>query len=169
MAAAKKKNYQLSVEKVHRRLNLETGRQDIMSPVIKGNDEKGMSISEIGNTFNILIVAGSETTGTVLSGVTNNLTRNPTCLAKLVNEVRFTFKEEKDITFAALRELSYLNAVIQEGLRICPPTAGGLPRLVPEGGDTVCGLWFPAGVCHPFISVDSNLRGLSTLNTMNFE
>ncbi len=40
----------------------------------------------------------------------------------------------------------YLNAVIEEGLRIAPPFPAGLPRVVPPGGDTVCGEWLEAGV-----------------------
>ena len=142
-------NYKHSLEKIHRRLNLETERPDFMTPVLKYNDEKGMTIPEIEGTFNIVIVAGSETTATVLSGVTNYLTQNPTTLKKLVKEIRSTFKSEEDITFASSKGLEYLNAVIKEGLRMCPPTPAGLPRVVPVGGDTVCGYWFPGGVSRP--------------------
>lgn len=39
----------------------------------------------------------------------------------------------------------YLNAVIEEGLRVAPPFPAGLPRVVPLGGDTVCGEWLEAG------------------------
>ena len=142
-------NYRLAVEKIHRRLNLETERPDFMSPVLKYNDAKGMTISEIEGTFNIVIVAGSETTATVLSGITNYLTQNRSVLERLVSEVRSAFEDEKDITFATSRELPYLTAVIREGLRMCPPTPAGLPRVVPVGGDTVCGQWFPGGVSWP--------------------
>jgi len=36
-----------------------------------------------------------------------------------------------------------LNAVIEEGLRMCPPSASALQHLVPTGGDTVCGEFLP--------------------------
>ena len=68
-----KDNYAWAVEKVHRRMNLETPRDDFMSHILKHNDEHGMSIPEIENNTNVLIVAGSETCGTVLSGTTNYL------------------------------------------------------------------------------------------------
>ena len=142
-------NYSHALEKIHRRLNLETERPDFMTPVLKYNDERGMTIPEIEGTFNIVIVAGSETTATVLSGVTNYLTQNPSTLKKLVEEVRSTYKTEADITFASSKGLEYLNAVIKEGLRMCPPTPAGLPRVVPVGGDMVCGNWFPGGVSGP--------------------
>ena len=139
-------HYQLAVDKVHRRLNLETTRKDFMTEVIAHNDDKGMSLSEIEATFNILIIAGSETTATVLTGTTNYLLQNPDILAILVAEVRGAFKDEKKITFAALKQLPYLNAVIEEGLRLCPPIPAGLPRMVPKGGDTVCGYFLPEDV-----------------------
>ena len=146
-------NYRLAIEKIHRRLNLETERPDFMSPVLKYNDEKGMTISEIEGTFNIVIVAGSETTAKVLSGITNYLTQNRTTLEALVSEVRSAFKDEKDITFDATKSLAYLNAVIKEGLRMCPPTPAGLPRVVPAGGDNVLDQWFPGGVSTSLISI----------------
>ena len=139
-------NRKLAAEKVHRRLNLETERSDFMSPIIKFNDERGMTVPEIEGTFNIVIVAGSETTGTVLSGITSYLTRRTQVWNTLALEIRSRFKEAEEMTFETLAELPYLNAVIKEGLRMCPPTPAGLPRLVPKGGDTVCGNWFPGDV-----------------------
>ena len=138
-------HYQLVVDKVQRRLNLDVERPDFMSHVIRFNDDKGMSQSEIEATFNIIIVAGSETTATTLSGALNHLIRNPDKLRTLIKEIRTSFPTEEAITLSALRGLPYLNAVLHEGLRLCPPIPAGLPRMVPEGGDTVCGQWMPDG------------------------
>ena len=41
--------------------------------------------------------------------------------------------------------LPYLNACIEETLRIHPPVPAGPPRSVPPGGDTVDGQWIPGG------------------------
>ncbi|CAG8959720.1 hypothetical protein HYFRA_00001626 [Hymenoscyphus fraxineus] len=139
------RNRAMGKEKVHRRLNLEKERNDFMTPVIRGEDSKSMSLSEIEGTFHTIIVAGSETTATVLSGITNYLTRDAAVMNRLCVEIRSAFQNEKDIDFSATRNLPYLNAVIQEGMRMCPPTPAGIPRIVPEGGDTVCGHWFPGG------------------------
>ena len=146
MMKLQRDHYQLAVDKIHRRLNSEVERPDFISHVIRNNDSKGMSISEIEATFNIIIVAGSETTATTLSGITNYLVRNHDKLDILTREIRDSFKSERDMTLDALRDCAYLNAVVQEGLRLCPPVPAGLPRLVPEGGDTVCGEWLPGGV-----------------------
>jgi cytochrome P450 len=98
--------------------------------------------------------AGSETTATALSGIMNYLTTsgNEATVSSLVREVRESFKSEDEITFEKLASLQYLNATINEGMRLCPPVPTMLPRLVPEGGDTVCGMWMPAGVSLFFLS-----------------
>jgi cytochrome P450 len=43
------------------------------------------------------------------------------------------------------RALSYLQAVILEGLRIAPPTGGLLSKVVPPEGDTISGVFVPGG------------------------
>jgi cytochrome P450 len=65
----------------------------------------------------------------------------------LTDEVRQAFQSEDEITFNAVSSLPYLKACIEEGLRLYPPTPGGLPRTVPEGGATVCGTYVPEKVC----------------------
>lgn len=47
--------------------------------------------------------------------------------------------------YDAVKRLPYLQAVIDEALRIHSTSGIGLPRIVPEGGLTVCGEWFPEG------------------------
>jgi cytochrome P450 len=147
------KNQKMAKDKIHRRLNLEKDRNDFMTPVIREQDAKSMTIFEIEGTFNTVIIAGSETTATVLSGITNYLTRDSVIMNKLCAEIRSTFHYEKEITFSNLKDLPYLNAVIQEGMRTCPPAPAGLPRVVPPDGDTVCGHWFPGGVRLPIIAI----------------
>lgn len=134
-------------DKVQRRLNWEVQRPDLMSHVIDHNDkEEGMTLGEIQVTFMVLTTAGSETTATVLSGTLNYLIAHPEKMAILVQEVRDTFATEDEMTLDALSKVRYLNAVISEGLRLCPPVPVMLSRLVPAGGDSVCGTWLPAGV-----------------------
>lgn len=49
------------------------------------------------------------------------------------------------VTFEDVKRLPYLQAVIDEALRIHSTSGVGLPRLVPEGGLTVCGQYFQEG------------------------
>lgn len=140
-------HYQFAVDKIHRRMNLETQRLDFVTPMIKDNkDYENMSMEEIEATLNVLIISGSETTATALSGITNYLIQYPHVLQKLVSEIRERFSKEGDITMTSIKDLPYLNAVVSEGMRTCSPTPGGLPRIAPPGGGTVCGRWLPGNV-----------------------
>ena len=71
---------------------------------------------------------------------------NPQCYAKLTHEIRSTFANEEAITFNAIVDLPYLNACIEEVLRVHPPVPAGPPRVVPPGGDFIDGHWVPGGV-----------------------
>ncbi|KAL8756901.1 MAG: hypothetical protein Q9184_004351 [Pyrenodesmia sp. 2 TL-2023] len=66
-------------------------------------------------------------------------------MARLCEEIRSTFAKEEDITIEATKDLPYLEAVINEGLRVCNPIPGGLPPVVPEGCDTYSGIYLPGG------------------------
>jgi cytochrome P450 len=48
-----------------------------------------------------------------------------------------------------LVNMKYLQACLDEGLRIFPPVPVTLPRIVPSGGDVVCGKLVPEGVSVP--------------------
>lgn len=140
-------------EKINRRLDMKTDRPDFMTPFMRNNANfETMSRDEILATFNFIIVGGSETTATALTGVFNHLAKkeNEQIMARLCTEIRTAFKTEEDITIDATRDLPYLEAVINEGLRMCNPVPGGLPRVVPEGGDTYCGAYLPGGVSPAF-------------------
>ncbi|KAL8983732.1 MAG: hypothetical protein Q9205_002101 [Flavoplaca limonia] len=151
--------------KIHKRLEKEEGkdeqRNDFMTYVRRYNDEKGMSVLEIEATFRALVVAGSETTATALSGILGNLLQAPEAMGELVKEVRSAFTHESEILASNVDNLAYLNAVIEEGLRLCPPVALGMPRLVPEGGSTVSGNPLPAGT---FVSCSGYASFRSPLN-----
>ncbi|KAI4178700.1 MAG: hypothetical protein L6R41_008262 [Letrouitia leprolyta] len=143
--------------KIHRRLDQgsDADRNDFMTYVLRYNDEKGMSVLEIEATFRALVVAGSETTATALTGILGNLLQNPETFQKLAREIRRSFSDESEIRAEKVDTLEYLNAVIEEGLRMCPPVALGMPRLVPEGNTTVSGYPLPSGTD---VKIQSDLR-----------
>ncbi|KAL4916361.1 cytochrome P450 [Aspergillus aurantiobrunneus] len=145
MRKLQENHYQQIVDKVQQRLSWELQRADVMSHIVDEDGETKLPAGELYATFMILTTAGSETTATVLTGTFNYLVNSPACLKQLESEVRAAFSSLDDITLDAVRNLPYLNAVIQEGLRLCPPIPWILPRLVPEGGEVVCGTWLPGG------------------------
>ncbi|MCJ1363219.1 hypothetical protein MMC16_002326 [Acarospora aff. strigata] len=132
-------------DRVEKRLMLgkNVDRPDFISYILRHNDEKGMSRDEIYSTAPVLTIAGSETTATLLSGLTFHLLNNPDAYRKLVNEVRTAFKHERDINNITVAQLPYLSAVLQEGLRMYPPVPSTIPRVTPPEGDEICGQWVP--------------------------
>lgn len=94
------------------------------------------------------IIAGADTTAISLSATLYYLLEHKDCLKKALHEISQAGKagqlSEKP-TFKETQEMPYLQAVIKEALRIHP--LGGLPleRVVPEGGVTIRGQYFPKG------------------------
>ena len=134
-------------EKIAQRLELGTTHKDIISYMVPahGSSDHQMSLPEVEINSMLIVVAGSESVTTVLTGITNYLLRGPSKLRALVNEVRSTFRSEDDITGASVSGLPYLNAVLHEGLRLCPTIPDGMRRQVPKGGATVAGHFLPEG------------------------
>ncbi|EKG11555.1 Cytochrome P450 [Macrophomina phaseolina MS6] len=143
----RKAHARYSDNRVDARLARKTDRPDIWSFVLRHNEDdgKGLSLAEMHADGGTLMIAGTETTATLLSGLTFFLLRNPATLEKLTREVRSAFARPQDMDMATLGRLPYLNACLSEGFRIYPPVPTGLPRRVPPPGRVVCGENVPGG------------------------
>jgi len=121
------------------------GRKDFMTYILRHNGEgKGMSHQEILQNSRGLIVAGSETTATAMSGLVYFLCQSPKPYKRLTQEIRHAFDSEDDITIKAAARLPYLHACLEETMRMYPPAAETPPRVSP--GDMVGGEYIPEGV-----------------------
>jgi cytochrome P450 len=116
------------------------------SYVLKYNDEQGMNTQEIVSSSRVIIAAGSETTATALSGLIYYLLTTPHTLPLLVKEIRSSFKGVEEMTFANEAKLSYLQACVEEVLRVYPPVAMELSRLTPREGCFIDGVFIPGNV-----------------------
>ena len=145
MLARRDKHRQLTLEKSRRRMALKTERTDFLGPLT--NPESGVSEEDFTSNASALILAGSETTATLLSGATFHLLMSPNSYAKLVQEVRSTFASDDEIDLVGVNRLTYMLACLDESLRMYPPVPGGFPRRVPDGGATICGKRVPEQVC----------------------
>ncbi|KAI9375059.1 cytochrome P450 [Aspergillus egyptiacus] len=144
--AARKTHLDLTTEKVHARLDKTNERPDFFSNILKhANTEKGFSFQELVTNGSVLITAGSETTATLLAGVTYLLLRSPRVLSKLQAEIRSAFSDEAEITLESCNKLEYCLSVLTEALRLYPPVGPGLPRVVDAQGDMIAGHWVPGG------------------------
>jgi cytochrome P450 len=102
-----------------------------------------MTHDEIKETSGSIIIAGSETSATLLSGAIYYLLKNPVWMSKLQNEVRSSFVNKSQITFSSTSQMTIMNAVIHETFRIYPPVPVALPRLTPKDGAVVAGAYIP--------------------------
>ncbi|PMD33124.1 cytochrome P450 [Hyaloscypha variabilis F] len=120
------------------------GRKDFCSYIFELRKEMGLNEWHMAAYSNSMIIAGSETTATVMSALTYYLCRTPAVYDKLKQEVRSRYMSSDEITSLSAT-FPYLTAVIHEILRIFPPIPFGMPRIVPPGGDTVDGIFIPGG------------------------
>ena len=148
-------NYEFTRDKIADRVKYGNDRGDFFDKVLKngvideekapGDKEIGMTIKEMESNAANLVLAGSETTATLLSGTIFQLLRNPHITNKAVTEIRSAFASEDEITIDSAANLPYLLNVLSEAMRIYPPVPTFAGRLVPAGGDTVDGKWLPEG------------------------
>ena len=119
---------------------------------IRRNPES-FKIEDIFYHMSMNVLAGGETTAASTANIVYYLIKNPRVLRKLRGELEGTLgkrgEASKRVSMKEAQNIPYLQAVIKESLRILP---NGLhfPRVVPEGGLTLAGRFFPQGVSHYF-------------------
>lgn len=133
----------------HQRLQerMALGRKEMSHPdlvdFIKSHNEKvepkdRLSNAEIEQNVLTIVVGGSETLTTAFSGVFHYILadQNKEKLNRLLEEIRSSFGSESEIAGSTTgpTKLPYLNAVIEETLRLCPPIPDALRRDVPNSG-----------------------------------
>lgn len=155
----KSRDYHMSLtsDKVRKRIAVGSDRQDFMNHIVSTMNEKdGLSVGELEATSEVIIIAGSETTATLLSGCFYYLLTNPLTYQRLVDEIRGAFTSEEEIGYESVKSCKYMTAVLDETLRIYPPVPTSMQRMVPEGGGYVEGKWVPGGtivgVAHWYVS-----------------
>ncbi|KAF9873229.1 hypothetical protein CkaCkLH20_09392 [Colletotrichum karsti] len=130
---------ELSKEKVSRRLELQDARLDLVHGMTAGKGGLTLTREELDRNSEGLIIAGSETTATALSGAMYMLTTHPEIMKTLSDEVRSAFASESEINSLNTARLPYLQAVLEETLRFFPPAPNSLPRITPPEGNIVLG------------------------------
>lgn len=95
----------------------------------------------------LLIVAGSDTTASTLVYAFWHIAGDEQVARQIRDElVRNGIRGDKDVSVTGLQGLEYLNSVINETLRLHPPTPGGVYRHTPAEGVVVDGKRLPGGV-----------------------
>ncbi|GAB1317909.1 Trichothecene C-15 hydroxylase [Madurella fahalii] len=142
----REQHMEMTMVKLRRRMEAAKAgkeRADLVEGMLKRADEWGLTLEKLQANSAILIIGGSETTATLLSGVTFYLLTNKEAMKKLTAEIRGAFKSEDEIDFTSVSTLPYLLACLDEALRMYPPVPTGLPRVVPRGGANIAGSYVP--------------------------
>lgn len=135
---------QMSREKAAYRKSITDGRQDLISGFLK--PDSGVSYREYEASVQTFIVAGSETTATMMSGLIFYLLKDNERFTKLKTEIRSTFSTNEEVTFTNVGKLSYLPACLNEGMRVYPPVADTFPRNTGPNSEVICGQVVPPWV-----------------------
>jgi len=139
----------LAIAAVSKRLKSPTDRVDLLSKLQQGKDDEGKPMGRPELTAEALtqLIAGSDTTSNSSCAITYYLALNPNAQAKLQEELDEALGHEDDPIASSeiVKRLSYLEAVINEALRLHSTSSMGLPRIAPEGGLHISGKFFPEG------------------------
>lgn len=145
----RRRNAQFTTDQVDRRLkNSSTPRGDIWDAVLaqKPDGEPPMSREEMISNASAIVLAGSETSATLLSGCTWLLLKNPGHLHQLTSRIRSQFTHASEIDSQSVSRVEGLQAILEESLRLYPPVPMQNNRIVPQSGAYIAGGWVPGGV-----------------------
>lgn len=142
----KKRTDALLLAQIERRRRAGEG-EDILSMLLAARHEDGsaMTDQELRDELITLLLAGHETTATALSWALHHLTMHPEVQRRLHRELDEVLGEGGDgvLELERLSELRYLDAIIQETLRLIP-TVPAVGRILSEPR-TLGGWEVPAG------------------------
>lgn len=124
----------------------ETAPRDFLSKFLDSNEKDHSNFTEYHITVGLIgnIIAGSDTTASALTSVLWCLLKHPASLAKLRKEIA-SANLSSPPTFKQSQSLPYLQAVIQESMRLHAAVGLPLQRVVPTGGRQISGNFVRAG------------------------
>ena len=129
---ARNKFIKFVLQVVRERLQHKEEEADIFVHLTTAKDPEtgeGFSPNEIHAESTTLIVAGSDTSSTALSGLFFYLATNAIAYRKAAQEVRSAFSSQDEIAMGPkLAACTYLRACIDESLRMSPPVGSALWR-----------------------------------------
>ncbi|KIJ34478.1 hypothetical protein M422DRAFT_263446 [Sphaerobolus stellatus SS14] len=139
----------LARSRVLQRLNFPVERDDMLEKLIAARKVGGEpltqdQITELTAEAVTLLIAGSETTSGSLTAILFHVLNYPLVYEKLLQTLENAVTSEIP-TYDEVKNIAYLDAVIDEGLRFHATIAIGLHRKVPKDGIMCCGKFFSGG------------------------
>jgi len=125
--------------------------KDALSWLISGRDEEGNSLSleELKDQVLLLLFAGHETLTSAIASFCLLLAQNPDVMAKVRAEQQ-QFPTTEPLTLEQLKQMTYLEQVLREVLRLIPPVRSIFRKVInacefggyeiPKGWTVACGI-----------------------------
>ncbi|KAI2610643.1 putative benzoate 4-monooxygenase cytochrome P450 [Hypoxylon fragiforme] len=127
-------------------------RRDLLALLQEGRDDKGepLGFEELTAEALTQLIAGSDTTSNSSCALLYHAARTPGVLQKMQEELDAAIPDDnvRVPEYEAIRNLPYLQMVINETLRIHCTSGIGLPRMIPHdapSGVHIRGHYFPPG------------------------
>lgn len=113
-----------------------TSKQDVLSILLAAKDEEGNALSRVDIKDNVLgmLVAGHETLTSALTSLCQLLAQHPEVL-EAVRAEQLRLGNPTTLTQEALRQMTYLEQVLKEVLRLIPPVVRSGSRKVLESSE----------------------------------
>ncbi|KAF1996569.1 cytochrome P450 [Amniculicola lignicola CBS 123094] len=108
----------------------------------------GLTQHEIETEASIAIVTGAFPTASAINVLALHISTNPRIKSILCNEIDNALRSGKVSTplrYADVTQLPYLQACVDEALRLVPPIVQLRERVVPSSGDVIDGVHLPPG------------------------
>ncbi|KAH8831419.1 cytochrome P450 [Flagelloscypha sp. PMI_526] len=135
------------VKEKQRSLDATSKPQDVLSWLVKARfemDKSAASEKALHEDSRLLILAGSDTTSSVLANLVYYLTANPHVLRNLQQELDSVFPQsESSWNYDSIKRIRLLDWIIHETLRLAPSVPSHLYRETPKEGITVDGVYIP--------------------------
>lgn len=131
---------------ISKRMQVPTDRNDLLSKLQAGRDEQGLPIGreELTTEAFSFLIAGSDTTSISTCAIIYYLACTPDAQDKLHKELDEHL--DSDVATAEqVKKLSYLEACVNEGLRLHCTVGIGLHRVAADPGMMISGNYFPEG------------------------
>ncbi|KAF4588442.1 hypothetical protein EYR40_009993 [Pleurotus pulmonarius] len=140
----------LARRRVTKRLESGSYREDILNKLIETRIEESGALTPeqvtelIAETVTLLI-AGSDTTSNSITAIIHLVLTHSRVHEKLLRHLQAAVPDGQVPKHEDVKDIPYLTAVIEEGLRYYATTAIGLHRSVPRDGVLCLGKFFPEG------------------------
>jgi cytochrome P450 len=107
--------------------------EDALGLMLQARDEdgNGLSLQELKDQVLLLLFAGHETLTSAIASLCLLLAQHPEVLAAVRAEQQQLATQEP-LTFEQLKQMSYLEQVLKEVLRVIPPVGGGFREVIQE-------------------------------------